>query len=85
MPLAAECTVASDADNLLAPPLREHVPLEGWLDAGQELEAIPTAGTGGNFAVSNPLAVSTPTTAAGRYRDQSFTADSLIYDHVSVR
>src|SRR5215510_10032916 len=55
-----------------------------WADAGQRLEAMPTAGTGRDFAVSNRSAVSTPATAACRCRYQSLTAGSMIYDHVSI-
>src|SRR5215470_5020898 len=54
-----------------------------WSDAGQRLAAMPDAGTGRDFAVSNRLVVSTPATAACRCRYQSLTAGSLIYDHVS--
>src|SRR2546430_5591340 len=53
-------------------------------DAGQRLEAVPTAGTGCDFAVSNRPAVSTPATATRRCRCQSLTTSGMIYDHVSV-
>src|SRR5262249_5087139 len=56
-----------------------------WADAGQRLEAMPTAGTGRDFAVSNRSVVSTPATAACRCRYQSLTAGSMIYDHVSIK
>src|SRR5919109_5329747 len=55
-----------------------------WSDAGERLEALPTAGAGSDFAVSNRPAVSAPATAACRCRYQSLTAGSLIYDHVSI-
>ena len=54
-----------------------------WADAGQRLAAMPDAGTGRDFAVSNRPVVSTPATAACRCRYQSLTAGSMIYDHVS--
>src|SRR6266550_2646424 len=54
-------------------------------DAGQRLEAVPTAGTGCDFAVSNRPAVSTPATATRRCRSQSLTTSGMIYDHVSIK
>src|SRR5262249_23765819 len=54
-----------------------------WADAGQRLEAMPTARTGRDFAVSNRPAVSTPATAACWCRYQGLTASGMIYDHVS--
>src|SRR5690349_21715272 len=56
-----------------------------WSDAGQRLEAVPTAGTGCDFAVSNRPAVSTPATATRRCRCQSLTTSGMIYDHVSTK
>src|SRR5262245_7514160 len=54
-----------------------------WSDAGQRLEAMPTAGTGCNFVISDCPAVSTPATIAGRCRYQSLIASGMIYVHIS--
>src|SRR5215471_4943199 len=54
-----------------------------WSDAGQRLEEMPDARPGGDSSISNRLAVSTPTTAACRHRDQSFATGGMIYDPVS--
>src|SRR5262252_1034142 len=54
-----------------------------WSDAGQRLEALPTAGTGCNFVISDCPALSTPATIAGRCRYQSLIASGMIYVHIS--
>src|SRR5215469_10646925 len=56
-----------------------------WSDAGQRLEALPTAGTGCNFVISDCPALSTPATIAGRCRYQSLIASGMIYVHISFR
>src|SRR5215510_4134373 len=55
-----------------------------WADASQRLEAMPTARTGCDFAVSDCPALSAPATTACRCRCQSLTAGGMIYDHVST-
>src|SRR5262245_44845054 len=55
-----------------------------WSDASQRLEALPTAGTGCDFGISDCPALSTPATIAGRCRYQSLIASGMIYVHISI-